>query len=391
MPHTSHKKKQFRNKRQEIVDDDGWTRVSSSNAPALPQIPPPPASDSPINGEERSLNLGGGTTMTVHIDHPPKGLRLEDVVERYRKVERRWKASNSCKSMEQTLQTRILNSRNTISTCVLFGSGSFTGLRMGWIDRSEVSMYQLAAFLSATALIGNILLSTHEHIFTYDIPGSYIGRQPIIAAQEVVYNAMDADFLGELGVKNVEHPDGFAMLDKHSLAYCPGAEQDVLFTALRADPAIYLGHKLEFHRGALGCLQSGTIETGYTIYETEAERQEQNAAFLNLEDIEDMVENDTRKIKARQIVEKEDGQGLRTEDVDFTFDVCQVVDHEGVNIDKDWVRKYGKEEECDVNVIQYYLRDKEVAKVPDLDAQDYPLHNLYFHWRPQELKETHNF
>ncbi len=242
-------------------------------------------------------------------------------------------------------------------------------------------MYQLAAFLSVAALVGIANWSASRDTFTDDNSGKHTGHKPIIAAQEVVYNEMDVGLLGELGVKSVEHPEGFKMLDKHSFAFCPGAEQDVLFTTLRADPAVYLGHRLEFHRGALGCLKSETVAMEYTIYETKEQWQKQNAACAELDDIEGMLQGGTRKAKTRRIVRTEDGQGV---EVDFTFDQGQCLDQWDFKIDNDWLRRRRETEELDVNVIQRYLRDKELAKVPDLDVQDYPMHDLCFHWRPQD-------
>ena len=140
MPHTSHKKKQARSKRQEVVGEDGWTRVMSSKPPARDADPAPTYT---IEWE-------------VHIEEAPEGVTQTEVLAKYRDTEKRWQASESWRAMENTLKTRVLGPSASVDTCVLFGSGSFTGLRQGWIDRCHVAMYQLAAFKAVVDLIGKL-------------------------------------------------------------------------------------------------------------------------------------------------------------------------------------------------------------------------------------------
>jgi hypothetical protein len=56
--------------------------------------------------------------------------------------------------MEDALQKRVISSNTRVDACVLFGSGTFTGLGQGWINRNHVAMYQLAAFKAVVDLIG---------------------------------------------------------------------------------------------------------------------------------------------------------------------------------------------------------------------------------------------
>jgi hypothetical protein len=138
MPHTSHKKKQTRNKRQEVVGDDGWTRVTS-NKP-LPM----------------AKGLTSWKLLAERVEEAPEGLTQSEVLAKYIDVEKRWKASESWKSIENTLKTRVIGSDTRMDACVLFGSGTFTGLGLGWIDRGHVAMYQLAVFKAVVDLIGNL-------------------------------------------------------------------------------------------------------------------------------------------------------------------------------------------------------------------------------------------
>src|SRR2546423_202553 len=124
-------KKASRGKQQQVVGDDGWTRVTSKKYIAHPC----PSSD-------------------IQQHEAPDGLTQSEVLAKWTDIQKRWKTSESWKSMESTLKTRVIGPDTRIDACVLFGSGTFTGLRQGWINRSRVAMYQLAAFKSVVDLVG---------------------------------------------------------------------------------------------------------------------------------------------------------------------------------------------------------------------------------------------
>lgn len=187
-----------------------------------------------------------------------------------------------------------------------------------------------------------------------------------MAAQEPCYNLLDGPFLDSLGVRKVDHPQGFDLLTSNSFAYCPGAEQYVVLRTLRADPYLYLAGKLDAYRGALGCLQSRVISVAYEVYDDEETSLEIKGSdsdvkpeqILGLTEIEEIVEEDKRPLY-----------------------------NDGVKIDRQWVKGKRLGQEADVDVIQHFLLDKELAKVPDLDAQDFPIHDTYFHWRARGQEE----
>jgi hypothetical protein len=135
MPHTSHKKKQARSKRQEVVGDDGWTRVMSNKSQTMAVVRP-------------------SWVMEVTVEGAPEGLTQPEILAKYMDMEKRWKASESWRSMENTLKTQAIGSDTKIDACVLFGSGTFTGLGQGWINRAHVAMCQLAAFKAVVDVIG---------------------------------------------------------------------------------------------------------------------------------------------------------------------------------------------------------------------------------------------
>jgi hypothetical protein len=157
MPHTSHKKKSVRTKRREVVGDDGWTRVTSMKSPTMAGTLPP--SDKTRDDETYTVKTSGGETTTfhyAHVEEAPKGLTESAILDRYTGIEKRWKDSESWKFIENTLQKRVISSTTRVDACVLFGSGTFTGLGQGWINRNHVAMYQLAAFKAIVDLIGEM-------------------------------------------------------------------------------------------------------------------------------------------------------------------------------------------------------------------------------------------
>jgi hypothetical protein len=150
----------------------------------------------------------------------------------------------------------------------------------------------------------------------------------------------------------VEDPDGFHLLTNHSFAFCPGAEQYVALQTLLTDPFLYLGGKLDSYLGAFGYLQSSIISVGYAVYSPEDAKKDGNPNFMSLEEIEELKE--------------------------------EMTDVSGAKLDEAWVRNRRASQESDVEVIERFLRNKEVATVPDLDVQDHPLFNSCLYW-PRHL------
>lgn len=182
------------------------------------------------------------------------------------------------------------------------------------------------------------------------VPEQHVGQRPPSYAQEPLYNTQDATLLSTLGIQKIENPKGFDVLSLHSFAFCPGAEQSVVLRTLSTDPFIYWGGKLDSYRGSMGYLQSSTISYGYETYRADDSIRDGIPTVLLLEEIEELKE--------------------------------EVTDQTGAKLDEAWVRAQRVEQEPDVQKIERYLRNKEVAKVPDLDdVQDYPVYDTYLYWR----------
>ncbi|KAL2408192.1 hypothetical protein ABEF95_003220 [Exophiala dermatitidis] len=240
MPHTSRKKKVPHKKRQEVVDDDGWTRVTSTNtARPMTQHTKPIADGSVVasqHGKGEAMAGNGGITGPRPMK-PAKGTTVEAMRAQYDKVEAKWLESDLCRTLRDNMRRRMEETPDAdgrtqqISNCVIFGSGSFCGDELHWIDRHESAYYQIAAFKT--------MVDTIEQVQ---------GRQLAGYAQEPCYNDLDGEFLASVNVTRVDHPKGFELLDRDSVVYSPAAERNVELEILLHDPRIWLHRSLDHIR-----------------------------------------------------------------------------------------------------------------------------------------------
>ena len=224
MPHTSHRKKKgTQNKRQEIGGQDGWIHVSSntqSRTGTATAFTPETGHALGTDELRNSLNLWPKDVPMF----PAKGSTLESMRERFSKVEKRWLEMEHCKKLEDVLTSKILiDDAPKISSCVVFGTGSFCGDAIHWVDRQEIAYFQLAAFRTVVSAI--------ERVQGHHVPAH---------AQEPWYNDLDAALLETVNITKVDHPRGFELLDKHSCAYSPFAEEVVEEQILAKDPHIWM-------------------------------------------------------------------------------------------------------------------------------------------------------
>lgn len=263
MPHTTRRKnkktQQSQNKRREIVDEDGWIRVTSATGGGIAHrghrtsavgfneeggnnndsnnavvavtkdvSRSRSGSDSSAGSTSQMVFTWGGvdgTVVTRTIQASPwnpmsvsKRVTVDDVRVRYDIVEQRFRKTLFCERLKDVLTRRILPPTSTMTTreggeikakakararakakriknCVLFGSGSLSGDEVHWIDRRESAFYQVSAFLTVVDIIARLQ-----------------GTRPECLAQEPGYNSVDVEVLKGLGVKVVVHPDGFEAL-----------------------------------------------------------------------------------------------------------------------------------------------------------------------------------
>lgn len=141
MPHTSHrKKKQSIAKRVEVTDEDGWTRVTSTNRDQ----------QTPKRIDAAELPIAADVWKTI----PEDGATAVKIREDYTHIEKRWQDSEACEALTTLLRQRVLLDERRIDKCIMFGSGSFCGLREGWISMKTAAMSQLAALKSMHSTIG---------------------------------------------------------------------------------------------------------------------------------------------------------------------------------------------------------------------------------------------
>lgn len=146
----------------------------------------------------------------------------------------------------------------------------------------------------------------------------------------------------------MDDPQGFNLLTKRSFAFCPGAEQYVLLETLATDPFLYLGGALDSYTGVSGYLQSSVVNVYYYVYRSGDPKEDEQSQAMSLEEIEELKE--------------------------------EMTDATGVKLDKAWVQKKRASEEQDVHVIERFLRNREVAMVPNLDVQDQPMYDTSLYW-----------
>lgn len=212
MPHTSRKRKSIPQKRKETVDEDGWTRIASHHDP-----------------QKYGTRPSDQTRIDPH--RVADGMTTEKLSERYDLIEKKWRASESCKRLIRAIGEAMQVNTLQVNSCLCFGTGSMSGLRHDWIQRHDVALYQIAAFKTAVDTIGNAQ-----------------SRRPVAYAQEPAYNLLDESFLFSLQVVKVDSPSGWDLIDSSSFCYCPGAEQYVSIMAIKNDPGFYMAGPLPWLR-----------------------------------------------------------------------------------------------------------------------------------------------
>ncbi|KAJ5709161.1 Sensitivity To Red Light Reduced-like SRR1 [Penicillium malachiteum] len=232
MPHTSRprtQRNQPSQKRLEITSDDGWTHVTTGNNARR------------VNRNTRNK------TQEAHVLDPvlqpaeaPARLTLDDLRIQYSLHRSQWVESETWNGIESVLAERIsrrvqdgngLDGR--VDGIVCIGLGSLSGfLRDGWVDRRDVSMYQLAALESIRDLVvENTSVDSKVSVSVY--------------LQDPVFNKLDCALLESLGMTVVNHPEAFERVTRNTLLFCPGAERKHLEQILPSNPGLLFGGPLE--------------------------------------------------------------------------------------------------------------------------------------------------
>lgn len=164
MPHTSHSRNKKRiqpQKRIEVTDENGWTHVTTGGnlKRTLRKA---------VTGEQQPQSQSQSESETqlrlqLHPAEAPKGLTIDELRRQYQVYREKWENSTAwdvvrgallrrrsavtvpaAPSSDQPAQQQL---DDGVDSIICLGLGSPSGfLRGGWVDRRNVSMYQLAAF-----------------------------------------------------------------------------------------------------------------------------------------------------------------------------------------------------------------------------------------------------
>lgn len=142
MPHTRRKQKPTIKKRKEVQGEDGWTHVTNTAREppqAFPQI---------------------DDANVVYRDYQPEpvlGTTVESLRAQYQSIKGQWQESEAFKVLRKLVYTQAQSS-GKIDKCIVYGTGSFSGLHSGWIDYRDVALCQLAVLETILETLGKTTL-----------------------------------------------------------------------------------------------------------------------------------------------------------------------------------------------------------------------------------------
>ncbi len=166
----------------------------------------------------------------------PQGASLDTALRIYKRCETGWHKSNACTELKKVFHRRITREIPRITKCICFGLGSPTT-----ISRSNVSMYQLAAFKTV-----------------FDILTTQQNQGPSAFVQEPVLNTLDKQLLHHLNISVVNHPAGFHHINATTFVFCPSPPYSIVRGVLSHLPPVFMNQgPLETYRdpetGQLSC------------------------------------------------------------------------------------------------------------------------------------------
>ena len=161
-----------------------------------------------------------------------------------------------------------------------------------------------------------------------------LGRHLPAFAQEPHYTDLDVALLKSLQIQKVDHPTAFCLLTEGTFAFCPGAERFVVLRTVAFNPVVWLGGQLEFYGDDNGQTRSNAGLANCNVNRPSGDSEEDPAG----------------------------DQGPLAEIRAVRPSPAEVLDH--------------------------YLKDRESVKLPDLDFQDFPFHNMHLYWRPAKGSGT---
>lgn len=108
-------------------------------------------------------------------------------------------------------------------------------------------------------------LSIDSYRFLESIANYYTGTSPTIPVylQDPVFNELDCALFESLGMTVVKSPEGFELVTRNTLLFCPGAERKHLDLILPSKPGLVFGGPLENTESAI--IQGFVGESGSRV------------------------------------------------------------------------------------------------------------------------------
>ncbi|OAX81499.1 hypothetical protein ACJ72_04157 [Emergomyces africanus] len=241
-------------KRVQVHDEEGWTHITTTERKTFNKHCLPPIKDLLIPAEA------------------PDGLTFKNLKKQFESHKRGWEESRTWQTMKAALDSGLIaGAGSRVDNCVCVGLGSPSGfLRGGWVDRRAVSLYQLAALVTMLEYFGAFLCSIFltsvglarplgvDRIWNFakELTGRQIRRSiahqdtlPTAIkdcyAQDPVFNTLDKQLLESHGIRVVEHPEAFTLINERTFLYSPGAERVHILDMLPSNPALFFGGPLD--------------------------------------------------------------------------------------------------------------------------------------------------
>lgn len=159
MPHTARNKRIpiSAQKRLQVTGDDGWTHVTSgSNVRRVKR-----SARSNAHPTENTSNSKDDPEPVLGPAEAPSQLTLAELQAQYAGYREKWTSSETWTGLQAQLKEQMCERKRAtqnepgpmgaVDGIVSIGLGSPSGfLRDGWVDRRNVSMYQLAALETIT-------------------------------------------------------------------------------------------------------------------------------------------------------------------------------------------------------------------------------------------------
>ncbi|KAN0089012.1 hypothetical protein V8E51_019272 [Hyaloscypha variabilis] len=185
------KKTVVHTKRKEVLDDEGWTHVIDA-----------PNRKAKAEGLKATPLLHGGDFVRDGVSYITRS--MEELKQEFEHWKKQWDNSTASSELNTLLEER--KERRTIENVVFLGMGSLQNSRR---EGRRASATQLAALQTLISILGTE------------------GMELEVVLQDPQFTELDKEFLGGLGYKVVQDPEGFKEVKEGTLVYAIHCYVDV--------------------------------------------------------------------------------------------------------------------------------------------------------------------